>query len=99
MTKQVVNTDRIASSATKLRTVDDTINSEFRTMQDKAKLLDDNWNSAAGEAARTALHRLFVINDGRSIILQNYIRMLEKQVNPGYVGAEDANTTLADQFK
>jgi hypothetical protein len=32
-------------------------------------------------------------------VLQNYINLLEQQVNPGYVSAEAANTKLADKFK
>ena len=99
MAKQVVNTDRITSSANKLRTVNNTINSEFSTLKNKAKQLDTNWKSAAGETARTTMYQLFNNGEIRSKVLQNYINMLEQQVNPGYTGAETVNTKLADKFK
>lgn len=99
MAKQVVNTDRIASSANRLRTVNNTINNEFRTLQSKAQQLDSNWRSAAGETAKTTMYQLFRNNDVRSSVIQNYINMLEQQVNPGYESAETTNSKLADKFK
>lgn len=99
MAKQVVNTDRISSSANKLRTVNNNINNEFKTLEKKAKQLDNNWKSAAGDAARTKMYQLFKNNEARSSVLQNYINMLEQQVNPGYTNSETANTKLADKFK
>lgn len=99
MTKQVVNTDRLTSVANKLRTVNNNITSEFRTLQNKAKQLDTNWKGAAGEAARTTMYQLFKNNEVRSTVLQNYINMLEQQVNPGYTNTETVNTKLADKFK
>lgn len=99
MAKQVVNTERITSSATRLRTVNNTINSEFNTLQNKAKQLDSNWKSSAGETARTTMYQLFKNSEVRSTVLQNYINMLEQQVNPGYNNAETTNTKLADKFK
>ncbi|MDR1329236.1 MAG: hypothetical protein LBK23_06510 [Oscillospiraceae bacterium] len=99
MAKQVVNTDRIAASANKLRTVNGNINSEFRTLKSKAKQLDGNWKSPAGETARTTMYQLFKNGEARSAVLQNYVNMLEQQVTPGYAGAESVNTQLADKFK
>ncbi len=99
MAKQVVNTDRIASSVNKLRTVNSNINAEFRTLQNKAKKLDSNWKSAAGETAKSTMYQLFKNNDVRSAVLQNYMNLLEQQVNPGYGNTEDVNTKLADKFK
>jgi len=99
MAKQVVNTDRIASSASKLRAVNSAINNEFRTLQNKALQLDNNWKSAAGNVAKTTMYELFKSNDVRSSVLQNYINTLEQLVNPGYIDAETTNTKLADKFK
>ena len=99
MAKQVVNTDRISSSANKLRIANNNINNEFKTLEKKAKQLDSNWRSAAGDAACTKMYQLFKNNDVRSTVLQNYINMLEQQVNPGYANTETVNTKLADKFK
>lgn len=99
MAKQVVNTDRISLSATKLRNTNNNINSEFRTLKSKAQRLESNWKSSAADTAKTTMYRLFNNNDVRSKVLQNYINMLEQQVSPGYANAEDTNTTLAGKFK
>lgn len=99
MAKQVVNTDRIVSSAAKIRTVNNNINNAFRTLRNTAKQLDNNWKGQAGETARTTMYQLFNNSETRSAVLQNYISMLEQQVNPGYDSAETTNTKLADKFK
>jgi uncharacterized protein YukE len=99
MAKQVVNTDRITSSANRLRTVNTAINTEFRTLENKARQLDTNWKSQAGETARTTMHQLFKNSEVRSAVIRNYINMLEQQVNPGYTDAETTNIKLADKFK
>ena len=99
MAKQVVDTDRIMYAASRLRTADSNINNEFRNLQSKAKQLETNWKGAAATAAQTTMYQLFRDNEVRSSVLQNYINMLEQQVNPGYSGTETANKKLADSFK
>ena len=99
MAKQSIDTDRVASAANRLRSTNTAINNEFRTMQNAAKRLESDWNSRAGSAAHSTLYQLCGNNEVRSAVLENYINMLEQQVNPGYVNAENVNTRLADQFK
>ena len=98
MAKQAVDTERVTASAAKIRTADNAINSAFKTLQNKAKQLDNSWNSAAGTTAKTTMYQLFQSGAERSKVLQNYVNMLTQQVNPGYADAETANTTLADKF-
>lgn len=99
MAKQSINTDRVTSAANKLRATNTTINNEFRSLQNTAKRLEYDWKSAAGSIAHTTMYQLFNNNGVRSTVLQNYINMLEQQVNPGYINAENANIKLADKFK
>jgi len=99
MAKQTINTDRVAASASKLRTVNNNINNEFRTLQNKANQLGGSWKGAAGTLAQTTMQQLFKHSAERSAVLQNYISILEQQVNPGYANAENVNTSLADKFK
>lgn len=99
MAKQVVNTDRISLSANKLRTVNNNINSEFSKLKNNAQRLESNWKSSAADTAKTTMYRLFNNSEVRSNVLQNYINMLEQQINLGYVSVENANTTLAGKFK
>ena len=99
MSKLVVNTVEIASAINKLRASNNTINHEFSTLQNKAKQLDNNWKSMAGDAARDTMHGIFKNNEARSAVLQDYIKHLESTVNPGYIATEINNTELANQFK
>lgn len=99
MAEQIVNTLGISSSSNKLRTANNNINEEFITLQNKAKELDNNWHGAAGEAARTTMYQLFKYSEERSKVIQNYINILEQQINPGYNNSETVNTKLADKFK
>ena len=99
MEKQSINTDRVMSAANKLRTTNTAINNQFRTLQNTAKLLEYDWKSAAGSMAHTTMYQLFGNNQIRSTVIQNYINLLEQQVNPGYINAENTNTKLADKFK
>ena len=99
MAKQSINTDRVMSAANKLRATNSIINNEFRTLHNKAKRLEYDWKSPAGSIAHTTMYHLFANNEVRSTVIQNYINMLEQQVNPGYIDTENANTKLADKFK
>lgn len=99
MTEQTINTDRVASSVNKLRSVNNRIKGKFKKMKNNAATLDSNWKGSAGEAARTAMYQIFSNEEARSAILQNYITILDQQVNPDYVRAETINTSLADKFK
>jgi len=98
MAKQVVNTERIALSATNLHTTNNSINSAFNTLKRKINLIND-WKGAAGTTAQTTVQKILKINDERTKVLQNYVSFLEQQVNPGYIDAENVNTKLSDKFK
>ena len=99
MAKQAIDTERVAAAASKLRATNTAINNELRSLQNAAKRLENNWRSAASSAAQTTLYQLFSNNDSRSAVMQNYIYVLEQQINPRYINVENANTKLADKFK
>ena len=99
MARQSINTDRVSSTANKLRTTNNNINNAFHTLQNTAKRLEYDWKSVAGSTAHTTMYQLFSNNEERSTVIQNYINMLEQQINPGYINAENANAKLADKFK
>ena len=99
MTKQMVDTERLQAGAQSLRRINDQLNSAFDQMKKGTSSLEEDWRSAAGEQAVTAMYELFRGQEARDTVLRNYIQMLEQQVQPGYVQAETANRSLADQFK
>ena len=95
----LVNSELIGAAVSGLRGQNQSINNDFEGFKKKAGALESKWNSAAGSRACTQMYQLFKVNETRSSVLQNYINILEQQVSPGYISAENANTTLADQFK
>lgn len=99
MAKQVVNTDKIAASASRLRVINNNINRSFGDLQKKVKELDAKWKGRAGETAQTSMYQLLKNSEERSKVIQNYINLMEQQVNPGYNSTETANKKLADNFK
>ena len=99
MSKQVVDTQRIAAAAQSIREADKNIDTALETLERAGRRLEDSWRSRAGEAAQTAMYQLIQNNAARSAVLQNYVRTLEQQVTPGYEDTETVNTKLADQFK
>ena len=96
---QLVNTEGISTAAVKLRTVNNNISSKFNTLTKKARSLENDWSSSAGSLACSKMYELFKLSETRYSVIQNYINLLEQQVNSNYGSAEKANTTLADQFK
>lgn len=99
MAKETVNTEGISSTAEKLKSVNNNINGSFDTLKKTATRLDRGWNSMAGNAACAIMYQLFKTGETRSYVIQNYINILEQQVNPGYTETENINKLLADQFK
>ena len=68
-------------------------------MEKESKRLEADWNSSAGDTARTIMYEIFKNSEVRYSVIQNYVNMLNQQVIPGYESAEEPNTSLADQFK
>lgn len=99
MSEQSINLENVSIAISGLRTANENINNAFRAVETAAKRLDSNWNSRAGSLANTSMYQLLENNTARSTILQNYVNLLEQQVNPGYRSAEETNIKLADQFK
>lgn len=96
---QLVNTDGIEAAAIRLNDLNDQISGDFDAMVKQANRLETDWKSAAGSLACTKMYELFKNSEVRYSVLKNYVNMLNQQVSPGYKSAENANTTLADQFK
>ncbi len=96
---QHVNTEGVSSAAVKLRNINDKISQKFDELVRNAKTLEQDWSSPAGNIACSMMYELFKNSEVRYSVIQNYINLLEQQVNPGYESAEKANGTLADQFR
>lgn len=98
MSRQLVIAEIILSAARSIQRADNTINIELSDLSKVMRHLE-NWIGAAGTAAQTAVYQILNYNEARSTVMQNYINMLEQQVNPGYQEAESTNQSLAEQFR
>lgn len=93
----LVNTPGIAGASSQLKGIQSAIDSDFNILWGKMQSLN-NWRGMAGEAALTTMHQFPPNNDARTAVLQNYVDMLEKQINPCHDHAETVNQNLADRF-
>lgn len=98
MKNQKVNTTAIENMAGAISNANDNINQSFEQLKNKGADMENSWNSGAGSKAVTLMHALFSGNESRSAVLENHSAFLRNLVNPGYIDAETANTSLADQF-
>lgn len=96
---QTVNTEGISAAIMQLKSANQNIDSGMDSVIKNAKQLEQSWQSPAGTAACTLMYEVFGGNNSRSAVIQNYINLLDQQVNPGYSEAESVNTSLADMFK
>ena len=100
MPRQSIDTEKMDSTIVTLKTTNQNISRAFSEMERIARsTLQNNWNSSAGDAAFRQLMELLKGHESRETVLQNYINLLEQQVNPGYLDAEELNKSLASQFK
>ena len=97
-TRQLINTAVINKGILSIRAANNNINASFTTMRASVNNILNNWQGSSGDQARSVLHGIMQLGEPRSQVLQNYIRMLEQQVTPGYQQAETVNTILADKF-
>lgn len=99
MAKQGIDTQQVISAAASLRNANNNINRSFAILKSIAENIEYDWNGAAGEKARTTMYNLFKGNEARYAVIQNYINLLEQQVDPNYINVEKVNSSLADKFK
>lgn len=94
---QGINTERMESVITKLETVNNSLTDRINATQKvESRVI---WESRAGTHSGTVFYRALALNQARSEVLQNYIDILRKQVDPNYIQAEEANKLLAAQFE
>lgn len=95
-----INTDAVVASANNIKNCNNQIRDGVSTLQAAITRLDASWD---GSAATTAISKFNEIKskffDTRYATLDNYVNFLLQQVGEGYTQTEDANVSLADQFK
>lgn len=95
----LVDTDKVLMTAAGIKQSNEHIDKEFSDMSRKVSRIEQVWDSPAGSKAATVMYRLFSGSEARHAVLQNYVVALDQLVAPNYQATEEANSTLADQFK
>ena len=99
MSVQIIDTQVIQNTAATLHRVNESIADKSRQTEASVKALGNSWRSPGGSAALSALDQIFRMEEPRRQVLENYITILERIINPNYLSAEDVNKKLASYFK
>ena len=99
MHEQQGDTAVMASAVTALKVADRQIDQRFSVLKQKAKNLEQDWNSRAGYTAMSRLYEIFSGNESRSQVLKNFISYISEQVEPGYQNVVKMNKRLSDLYK
>lgn len=95
-----INTDAVVAAAESLKQYNDEMRNGLDPVKKAMNNLTIYWD---GSAATTAFNKFKEIememSETRYGVMDNYVRFLYQQVGEGYVQVEEANTSLAEQFK
>lgn len=95
-----VNTDAAVAAAEHIKQYNEQMRDHFDTVLRAIQKLDNSWDGAAASAAMSKFNELkSQFPEARYNVLDNYVNFLLQQVGEGYVQTENANISLADQFK
>lgn len=95
-----INTDAAVTAAGNIKLYNTQIRDGFSNVQTAITQLDNCWEGSAATAAISSFNEVkSKFFDARYNVLDNYVNFLLQQVGEGYSQTEDANISLADQFK
>lgn len=95
-----INTDAAVTAAGNIKLYNTQIRDGFSNVQTAITQLDNCWEGSAATAAISNFNEVkSKFFDARYNVLDNYVNFLLQQVGEGYSQTEDANISLADQFK
>lgn len=95
-----VNTDAVISAAQNIKLYNSMMRDGIMDLNTAMTKLNQAWD---GSASNTALSKFEEIKskmcDARYKVMDNYANFLLQQIGEGYEVVEEANKSLADQFK
>ncbi|SDM85065.1 WXG100 family type VII secretion target [Bacillus sp. OK048] len=95
-----VDTGRVAAAAKNIANYNNRIKDDFSSVESAIRALNSVWDGTAAEHAMDSFYKIkSTFHEPRYTVVDNYVKFLQQQVDPGYTQAEKANTTLADLFK
>ena len=95
-----INTLSVSQAAGRIDEHNNAINSEFSDLQKTVDALYRSWegNAASGMQQKFNSMKRSYFED-RSHVVQNFTKVMRDVIGEGYVITENANKSLADQFK
>ena len=95
-----INTDAVLSAANNIKNCNNQIRDGFPSVQKAIICLDNCWDGSASAYAISKFNEMKAkFSDERYSVLDNYVKFLLQQIGEGHTESEDANVSLADQFK
>ncbi len=100
MARLIIDAEQVVATANRIKNLNNQMRDSFSSVQDAITKLDGTWD---GSAATNAISKFNAIKnsycDARYNVVDNFVAFLHQQVGEGYIQAEAANKSLADQFK
>jgi uncharacterized protein YukE len=95
-----VDTGRVAAAAQNIANYNNRIRDDFSPVESAMRALNSAWDSTAAEQAMDSFYNIKnAFHEPRYTIMDNFVKFLQQQVDPGYTQTETVNTFLADLFK
>lgn len=95
-----INTEAVITVANNLKMYNAQMKDEIHNAVTAINKLDKSWD---GEAASAAINKFNEIkskySETRYDVLDNFVRFLLQEIGEGYTQTEEANKSLASQFK
>ena len=95
-----VNKDLAVRAANTIKLNNSQMRDNFQNVQTAISQLNNSWDGSAANATIGKFNEIKTkFMDARYAVLDNYVNFLLQQVGEGYTQTENANVSLADQFK
>lgn len=95
-----ISTDAVVAAAGNIKLYNTQMRDDFPNVQTAITQLDNCWEGPAATVAISKFNEMkSKFLDARYNVLDNYVNFLLQQVGDGYTQTEEANISLADQFK
>ncbi|MCM3694301.1 WXG100 family type VII secretion target [Neobacillus niacini] len=95
-----VDTRRVAAAAQNIANYNNRIRDDFSPVEAAMRTLNSAWDSTAAQQAMDSFYKIKSnFHEPRYTVMDNFVKFLQQQVDPGYTQTETVNTFLADLFK
>lgn len=100
MARLKMDTEAVVTAAGNIKQYNNQMRDGFPAVDTAISRLNASWDGSASNAAIKKFGEIKAqFNDARYTVLDNYVNFLLQQVGEGYTQTENANVSLADQFK